>query len=158
MRLEFTRIILQDFKEYRGKHALDLSSIGFGLHYIRGTNQVDALGSNGAGKSTLWDAFMWTICGRTVRGLRGIDVRTWGSKRQAVCRVDFYCDDKAHWIKRSTEKNGLWLDGKLVSESGDDAQRRMPQSTIYQSCLLIHVRQARYIPAKAASNLTTVPI
>ena len=44
MRLEFTRIILQDFKEYRGKHALDLSGLGFGLHYIRGANRVDALG------------------------------------------------------------------------------------------------------------------
>jgi len=120
MRLEFSRIIIQDFKEYRGKHALDLSSLDFGVHYIRGRNRVDALGSNGAGKSTLWDAFLWTLCGRTVRGLRGTDVRTWGSKEQAVCRVDFFRGSKAHWVKRSTAKNGLWLDGKMVSQEEID--------------------------------------
>lgn len=120
MRLEFTRITLRDFKEYRGKHALVLSSLGNGLHYVQGRNRVDALGSNGSGKSTLWDAFMWALTGRTVRGLRGTDVRTWGSKRQAMSRVDFYCNDQPHWVKRSTEKNGLWLDGKLASQEAID--------------------------------------
>lgn len=120
MRLEFTRLILKDFKEYRGKHALPFSSIGFGLHYIRGANRVDALGSNGAGKSTLWDAFLWALTGRTVRGLRGTDVRTWGSDRHAMSRVDFFRGDQSHWVKRSTEKNGLWLDGKLVSQEEID--------------------------------------
>jgi DNA repair exonuclease SbcCD ATPase subunit len=120
MRLEFTRLILRDFKEYRGKHDLPFSSIGFGLHYIRGDNRVDALGSNGSGKSTLWDAFMWALTGRTVRGLRGIDVRTWGSDRQAMSRVDFFRGDQQHYVKRSTEKNGLWLDGKLASQEEID--------------------------------------
>lgn len=120
MKLEFTRLILRDFKEYRGKHALDLSVLGNGVHYIRGLNSVDEIGSNGAGKSTLWDAFMWALCGRTVRGLRGTDVRTWEGDENAVCRVDFYCDDKPHYVKRSTEKNGLWLDGKLTSQEEID--------------------------------------
>lgn len=120
MRLEFTRIILTDFKEYRGKHALDLSGLGFGVHYVRGRNRVDALGSNGAGKSTVWDAFLWCLSGRTVRGLRGTDVRTWGQKGNAVCRVDFFKGNRAHYVKRSTAKNGLWLDGKLASQDEID--------------------------------------
>jgi DNA repair exonuclease SbcCD ATPase subunit len=37
-----------------------------------------------------------------------------------MSRVDFYRDDRAHWIKRSTIKNGLWLDGKLVSQEEID--------------------------------------
>lgn len=120
MRLEFTRIILQDFKEYRGKHVIDLSGLGFGVHYIRGENRVDALGSNGAGKSTLWDAFMWCLTGRTVRGLRGADVRTWSGTEPAVSRVDFYIDDSPRWVRRSTAKNGLWLDGRLCSQDEID--------------------------------------
>lgn len=120
MRLEFTRLILRDFKEYRGKHVLNLSSLGNGVHYVRGHNAVDALGSNGAGKSTLWDAFMWAICGRTVRGLRGTDVRTWEGDEHAMSRVDFYRGADHHWVKRSTEKNGLWLDGKLCSQDEID--------------------------------------
>lgn len=119
-RLEFTRIILRDFKEYRGKHVVDLSSLGNGVHYVRGRNRVDALGSNGAGKSTLWDAFMWTLTGRTVRGLRGIDVRTWQGNEQAMCRVDFYRGNKPHFVRRSTAKNGLWLNGKLASQEEID--------------------------------------
>jgi DNA repair exonuclease SbcCD ATPase subunit len=120
MKLEFTRLILRDFKEYRGKHVLDLSRMGNGVHYVRGKNRVDAIGSNGAGKSTLWDAFMWCISGRTVRGLRGTDVRTWQGAEHAMSRVDFFCDDEAHHVKRSTEKNGLWLDGKLCSQEAID--------------------------------------
>lgn len=120
MRLEFTRLILRDFKDYRGKHVLDLAGMGSGVHYIRGVNNVDAIGSNGAGKSTLWDGFLWCLSGRTVRGLRGTDVRTWEGDGHAMCRVDFYCDDEAHWVKRSTVKNGLWLDGKLTSQEEID--------------------------------------
>lgn len=120
MQLEFTRLILRDFKEYRGKHAVELSSLGFGVHYVRGRNKVDALGSNGAGKSTLWDAFMWALTGRTVRGLRGVDVRTWDGDRDAMCRVDFDIDSTSHWVRRSTVKNGLWLDGKLCSQEEID--------------------------------------
>lgn len=123
MRLEFTRIILRDFKDYRGKHAIDLSGLGFGVHYIRGINRVDPLGSNGAGKSTLWDAFVWALTGRTTRGLRGTDVRPWHGAGAAMCRVDFYVGDKPHWIKRSTARNGLWLDGKLASQ--EEIERRV---------------------------------
>jgi DNA repair exonuclease SbcCD ATPase subunit len=118
--LEFSRLIIRNFKEYRGKHVLDLSAMGNGLHYIRGKNRVDAIGSNGSGKSTLWDAFMWCLTGRTVRGLRGTDVRTWGGTEPAVSRVDFFRDDEAHHVKRSTAKNGLWLDGKLASQEEID--------------------------------------
>jgi DNA repair exonuclease SbcCD ATPase subunit len=119
-RLEFTRLILRDFKEYRGKHALDLAQLGNGLHYVRGVNKVDQLGSNGAGKSTLWDAFMWALTGRTVRGLRGVDVQTWDGHGPAVSRVDFYIEDRSHYVKRSTVKNGLWLDGKMCSQEEID--------------------------------------
>lgn len=155
MRLEFTRIILKDFKEYRGKHALNLSSVGFGLHYIRGVNRVDALGSNGAGKSTLWDAFMWALCGRTVRGLRGTDVRTWKGTEQAVCRVDFYRDSKPHFVKRSTEKNGLWLDGKLTSQ--DEIDRLLGLSIVnIPHTLILGQKQDLFFDLKPQAKLAVL--
>ena len=120
MKLEFSRLIIRDFKEYRGKHVLDFATLGNGLHYIRGSNKVDRLGSNGSGKSSLWDAFLWCLTGRTTRGLRGVDVRTWGETTHAMSRVDFYVEETAHWVKRSTVKNGLWLDGKLCSQDEID--------------------------------------
>jgi DNA repair exonuclease SbcCD ATPase subunit len=120
MKLEFSRLIIRDFKDYRGKHVLDFAILGNGLHYIRGSNKVDRLGSNGSGKSSLWDAFLWCLTGRTTRGLRGVDVRTWGETTHAMSRVDFYVEETAHWVKRSTVKNGLWLDGKLCSQDEID--------------------------------------
>lgn len=120
MRLEFCTIKIRDFKEYRGLHVLELSELGNGLQYMRGENQVDAIGSNGAGKSTIWDAFLWALTGRTTRGMRGIDVRTWGGDDHAKVSVGFYNDGGWHWVKRSTEKNGLWLDGKLTSQEEID--------------------------------------
>jgi DNA repair exonuclease SbcCD ATPase subunit len=37
-----------------------------------------------------------------------------------VSRVDFFRGDRNHWVRRSTEKNGLWLDGKLASQEEID--------------------------------------
>jgi DNA repair exonuclease SbcCD ATPase subunit len=45
-----------------------------------------------------------------------------------MCRVDFYIADKPHWIKRSTAKNGLWLDGKLASQ--EEIDRRVGLSAL----------------------------
>lgn len=120
-KLTFRRMTLRDFKEYRGRHKIDLGNLGLGLHYIRGVNKVDALGSNGAGKTTLFDAFSWVLTGKTTRGLRGTDVRTWGSKDNAIVQISFRVDDVLHVLKRSTEKNGLWLDDKLTSQ--DEIER-----------------------------------
>lgn len=120
MELAFDKLRIKDFKEYRGKHVLDISGLGRGVHFMRGINEVDPLGSNGAGKTTIWDAFMWCTTGKTTRGLRGTDVRTWGGDEHAVVSVSFWRDDDGHVIKRSTKTNGLWLDGKLTSQEEID--------------------------------------
>jgi DNA repair exonuclease SbcCD ATPase subunit len=136
MRLEFCTIKLRDFKEYRGLHVLDLSGLGYGLQYMRGENKVDAIGSNGAGKSSIWDAFLWALTGRTTRGMRGTDVRTWGNDQHAKVSVGFYNDAGWHWVKRSTEKNGLWLDGKLTSQEEIDRTIGLTATTIPHTILL----------------------
>ncbi len=125
MRIEWSRLTLRDFKEYRGRHVLDIAKLGNGLQYVRGQNLVDTLGSNGAGKSTLWDAFLWCLTGRTTRGLRGTDVRTWEGKANADVTLSFRIDGKLHKVRRSTEKNGLWLDGEITSQDAIDRLIRL---------------------------------
>jgi DNA repair exonuclease SbcCD ATPase subunit len=63
-------------------------------------------------------------------------VRTWGSREQAVSRVDFYRNDEPHWVKRSTVKNGLWLDGKLVSQEEIDRLIGLTLANIPHTILL----------------------
>lgn len=141
MRLEFCTIKIKDFKEYRGKHVLELSELGYGLQYMRGENKVDAIGSNGAGKSSVWDAFLWCLTGRTTRGLRGTDVRTWGGDEHASVTVGFYNDDSYHRVRRSTRKNGLWLDGKLTSQEEIDRTLGLNITNIPHTILLGQKRE-----------------
>lgn len=140
-RLEFCTIKIKDFKEYRGRHVLELSELGLGLQYMRGENNVDAIGSNGAGKSSIWDAFLWCLTGRTTRGMRGTDVRTWGGDQHASVSVGFYNDDSFHWIRRSTKKNGLWLDKKLTSQEEIDRTVGLNITNIPHTILLGQKRE-----------------
>jgi DNA repair exonuclease SbcCD ATPase subunit len=85
-----------------------------GLHFFRGINKkAPRLASNGAGKSSVFDALVWVLFGKTVRGLRSPDVVPW-SKRKAVPSValEMLIDGKRRHIKRVG--NVLTLDGKDV--------------------------------------------
>lgn len=119
--LEFLDIVISDFKEFQGEHTITLWKLGLGVHFVSGSNLVDhRLGSNGAGKSSIWDALCWCLYGRTVSGLRGTDIRTWGSKEQAIVRVMIRVDGTKFLVVRSTKTNGLWVDGKVVEQAAID--------------------------------------
>lgn len=135
-RLTFSRLTLRDFKDYRGTHVLDIKALGKGLVYMRGDNQVDPLGSNGAGKSTIWDAFMWVLTGRTTRGLRNPDVYTWGGSEHARVSLSVFVDGKKHIIKRSTARNGLWLDGEVTSQESIERLIGLTQTNIPHTIIL----------------------
>jgi DNA repair exonuclease SbcCD ATPase subunit len=136
MKLEFVRITMWDFKTYIGKHVVDLTGYGLGVQYLRGENYVDAIGSNGAGKTSLWDAFSWCLTGKTTRGMRGTDVRTWDGDEHARVSVSVYVDDVLRKIKRSTETNGLWLDGKQTSQDEIDRTLGLTAVNIPHTILL----------------------
>lgn len=152
MRIEFQKITIRDFKEYRGRHRLRIGELGLGLQYVRGRNRVDAIGSNGAGKSTIWDAFRWALTGRTTRGLRGTDVRTWGGREQAHVWVFFRIDKQDHVIHRSTQKNGLWLDGKMTSQEAIDRLLVLNDTNIGHT-ILLGQKQELFFDLKPAEKM-----
>lgn len=116
--LQFDRMEVEDFKEIRAKQKISFSLLGLGVHFVSGVNEVEPrLGSNGAGKSTIWDALCWCLFGRTVSGLRGVDIRTWGAKTHPRVEIILYVDGKKHKIVRSTQANGLWLDDKVIEQA-----------------------------------------
>lgn len=121
--LDFRLITITDFREFRGTHRLDLRKLGNGVHFVAGVNLVETrLGSNGAGKSSIWDALHWCLTGRTVDGLRGVDIRTWLTKNHARVEVALTIDEFPVTIARSTETNGLWFNGKVCDQATIDKE------------------------------------
>ena len=74
----FQRLEIRNFKSFVGDHTFDFTQFGPGLYFLTGQNLAEPeLGANGVGKSTLWDALYWVIYGRTLRGLRAGECRSW---------------------------------------------------------------------------------
>lgn len=109
---------IENFGEYLKPQVIPLYQLGLGLTFVRAFNRVEpALGSNGGGKSTMWDAFTWCLFGRTLDGRRGTDIRPWAKpKAHAYVAITAYINDRKTRLERSTEPNGLWIDGKVVNQ------------------------------------------
>ncbi len=112
MNLDFDRLVVQNFKSLADID-LDLKSRGPGLHFLRGQNLVEPeLGSNDAGKTSLWGALAWCLFGRTVDGLKGVDVHPWDDpKAHTMVAIHIRVDGKKHFIGRALNPNWTQLDG-----------------------------------------------
>jgi len=152
--LEFARITLIDFKEFRGgPHKLDLAKIGLGCHFMSGENRVNPrLGSNGASKSSVWDALCWCLYGRTVSGLRGMDLRTWETKNHPRVLVDVYVDGALMTVTRSTTTNGLWINDKVVTQESVDKLIGLSFAT-FQHTLYFAQKADTFLDLKSTAKL-----
>jgi DNA repair exonuclease SbcCD ATPase subunit len=123
--IEFDSVRIKDFGVFVDE-SLDLHALGLGLHFVKGDNQVDPLGSNGSGKTTIWNAVVWCLTGKTIDGLKGPDVIPWERpKAKPEVTVTVYkgskeSDLKRFIVKRSTVTNGLWINGKVVAQERVD--------------------------------------
>lgn len=121
MRLWIDKLEIVSFKAYREKQVLNLKDLGTGLWFVEGRNLVSPrLGSNGAAKSTIWDCLCWVLYGKTVKGRPTTAVKTWGSKTPPEASVLLSVGDEPHTITRKGVANGLWLDGKTVTQDEID--------------------------------------
>jgi DNA repair exonuclease SbcCD ATPase subunit len=137
MRLRFQGLEIESFKSFAGKHTLDLTEFGKGLHFVGGANKVQPrLGSNGAGKTSLWDSLCWGLFGRTSDNLRGPDVRPWGYKGSTIVTVFFTADKVAHKVFRSINPNKLLLDDRVVAQEHIDDLLRLNYDTFTNTILL----------------------
>jgi DNA repair exonuclease SbcCD ATPase subunit len=137
MRVVFDAMVLRDFKSFRGRHYLDVGSMGNGVHFLKGRNCVAGnLGSNGSGKSTLWDALCWCLYGRTVEGLRNPDVRVWGGPKQTMVTISILVDGQFRSVQRTTNPNRLMIDDHEVGQEQVDALVGMSHKTFLHSVLL----------------------
>lgn len=81
-----------------------------GFFFLTGTNKVNSdLGANGIGKSSLWDAMMFTFYGKSARGLRGPDLKTWLTTDVLATGVHFYKGKELFIVRRTHSPNSLTL-------------------------------------------------
>lgn len=121
-KLQFKKLVLKDFKSFKGEHTLVFSEMAYGLHFIRGKNKRQPrLEANGAGKTTLSShAICWCLYGKTADGLKGPDIKSWGGPKSASVALYVALDGKDHVISRSVSPNALLFDGEACGQETID--------------------------------------
>lgn len=109
---------LRNFMGYRGKHVIPLSNLG--VVRIEAINKDDpGADSNMSGKSTLIEAIVWTLFGKTIRGLRPNEVINHKAKRHCVCELRLEAPGQKHIVvrrSRSPHSLKLTVEGRNISK------------------------------------------
>lgn len=110
--MKFERIVINNFMAL-GSVKLDLMDQGIVL--ILGRNEDNpSITRNGSGKSSLWDALVWVLYGKTLRGLGGDEVLHDRLKKPCSVKLTLRDDKGDIWqILRTREEEK----GKLILES-----------------------------------------
>ena len=105
--LVFKRLLIENFKAYRGKHEFRLD-LAAGLYYVTGQNKRNPrMGANGIAKSTIWDALFWCLYGRTIEGGQATLIDPWGISERTRVVVWFERDGQNSKVRRTRRPNGL---------------------------------------------------
>lgn len=76
-------VVIKNFRSFKDEEIAITPAVG--LKYLGGDNQLEPrLGANGAGKSSLWEAIVWCLYGRSIRGARTSQVISWGEAEVMV--------------------------------------------------------------------------
>lgn len=140
---DITRIELNNFKSYVGKHEFDFPTEP-GLYFLTGSNELEPrLESNGSGKSTLLDAIYWCLYGKTPRGLRAGDIVSWGERG---CGVSLFITvgKETYVIRRTQNPNSLTINGDSVDQSGLDRVLNVTPTAFMYSVLMPQFGQSFY--------------
>lgn len=140
MHLKFRRLIISEFKSFRGKHVIRLADYGAGLHFIRGRNLAEPdLQSNGAGKTSLWDALSWCLFGRSLRGVRTPVLRPWHPKGTTRVRVDLTTDMPLSIIRTADPNRLVVVKAGVKEDIGQDELERLIGLTfpLFTHCVLM---------------------
>lgn len=107
--VQFTSLAVQGFKCFVQDQVLKFDSDP-GIYLLSGSNEVDPqLGGNGVGKSTLWDALVWVLFGKTLRGVRGKHVTSWLGHDMTSVQLTFSVGNHQHVLTRTANPNTLTL-------------------------------------------------
>lgn len=99
----------QGFKSFAKKETFTFPEQS-GFYFLTGDNQVEPeLGANGAGKSTLWDLICWVLYGKTARGLKASDIKSWYTDDKCGGEYEFKVEGVKYKLIRTWSPNTLKL-------------------------------------------------
>jgi DNA repair exonuclease SbcCD ATPase subunit len=109
--------ILRGFRSFHESTLIKWEGREPGVYYVTGQNLVEPeLGANGVGKSSLFDAVAWGFYGKTSRGLKGPDLKSWNGDKQLAVLHKFEHNGAEHEVARTWSPNSLTLDGNEVDQ------------------------------------------
>ncbi len=126
----FTKQYIQNFFRIKEEQVIDLNNQGLVL-IIGENSDSPTSSSNGAGKSTIFEALVWCLWGKTVRGYKSDQVINTSVGKNCYVRQEFLCDNKSYSIiryrKHKEFKNQLHLysDYKNISGQTDKTTQEL---------------------------------
>lgn len=153
MELSFGTLTIDGFKCFNSMEVLELDQFRFGLHFLRGRNELEPdLGSNGAGKSSLWDAMCWCLWGRTPSGLKNPDIQSWSGPKTSIVMQVVYVDNVAHVITRQAHPNKLMLNDETAGQADIEALLGMTYD-VFTNAILLGQGQPLFFDLEARTKM-----
>jgi len=111
--MKLKSICINGFRSFANPQELKLADVPPGLYLVAGNNALEeSLEGNGAGKSSLFEAFYWSLFGKTSRNLKAGNIRTWGAKS---CCVQAELEGQV--VYRQSNPNELTLNSIPIEQS-----------------------------------------
>lgn len=127
------RLIIENFKSFQGRHEIDFDRRP-GLYLVTGRNDKwPRLGANGIGKTSLFDAIHWCLFGKTARGAKAANVKTWGAKGPTSVMCVF---SDIGIVKRTQSPNSIRIDDEDVDQDAVEARIGIDSPAFLHSILL----------------------
>ena len=101
-------LTLEGFRSFRKRTTFDLRTFSAFVHIA---------GDNGAGKSSLMEALYWCLYGKTSRGVRAGNVRSWQSEQQCLVSLRLEKDGTSYDVTRTWGPNSLRIDKRNVEQA-----------------------------------------
>jgi hypothetical protein len=108
MALEFAGISIEGFRSFVDDKALIVPEEP-GVFLITGERADKPEEANGVGKSSFMDAIVWSLYGKTSRGLKGKQIINWRGTNMTAVTLDLYVRDELVNVTRRQSPNSLTL-------------------------------------------------
>lgn len=118
MNIVFSKLVVENFLSIAKPVVWSLQNQGLVL--ITGMNQDSSVAdSNGAGKSTLFEALLWCLWGKTIRGYTADDVVHRKVGKDCQVKLDFTVGGEAYHVIRARKHHKLKNTLQLFHETND---------------------------------------
>ena len=117
--MELQSIALSNFGMYESPVSVEFPRTGLVL-LTANNHDCPEMGANACGKSTLAEAIVWTLYGRTARGVRGRGIATWGSRQAPSVQIQCELHGENVTIERLFSPERVSISGADVSGGASD--------------------------------------